>query len=196
MLTPQQLEHYKQIPEIAAALTGYSEAFCRSVLTILYLEGGLRDDGGLNNVATDRGGLTKFGISLRAYPQADIANLKIGTAIRYFYRDYWEPMHCNELNSGTALMIFDGTVQHGLNGMTRIVQRTVDATVDGVFGSRTLKKCHAILPNHLIAKLISRRAYRYSRICLDDPTQLPNLKGWMNRLGHITERSYAEVYCG
>ncbi|MBQ4853034.1 glycosyl hydrolase 108 family protein, partial [Pseudoalteromonas sp. MMG012] len=124
MLTPQQLEHYKQQPEIAAALIGYSEAFCRSVLTILYLEGGLRDDGGINNIASDRGCLTKFGISQRAYPQTDIANLKIGTAIRYFYRDYWEPMHCDELNAGVALMLLDGTVQHGLNGMTRIVQRT------------------------------------------------------------------------
>ncbi|NOU53120.1 secretion activator protein [Pseudoalteromonas sp. JBTF-M23] len=196
MLTQQQLDHYRQIPEIAAALAGYSDAFCRSVLTILYLEGGLRDDGGLNNVASDRGGLTKYGISQRAYPKTDIANLKIGTAIRYYYRDYWEPMHCDELNSGVALMLFDGAVQHGINSMTRIVQRTTGAGVDGLFGARTLKQCLAILPNLFICELISRRGYRYARICLDDPKQLPNLKGWMNRLGHITERCYAEVYRG
>ncbi|NKC21591.1 secretion activator protein [Pseudoalteromonas sp. S4498] len=196
MITPQQLEHYRQLPNITAALRGYSDAFSRSVLTILYLEGGLLDDGGLNDAASDRGGLTKFGISQRAYPRLDIANLTIDHAIRLYYRDYWEPMHCDELNAGVALMLFDGAVQHGINRMTRVVQRTVNATIDGLFGSRTLKQCHAILPNLVICELVSRRAYRYARICLDDPTQQPNLRGWMNRLGHITERCYTEVYRG
>ncbi|NSY36560.1 secretion activator protein [Pseudoalteromonas sp. JC28] len=196
MITPQQLEHYRQLPNIAAALRGYSDAFSRSILTILYLEGGLRDDGGLNDVASDRGGLTKFGISQRAYPRLDIANLTIDHAIRLYYRDYWEPMHCDELNSGVALMLLDGSVQHGLSGITRIVQRIADAEVDAVFGSRTLKKCQSILPNLFISQLISRRARKYARICLDDNSQIPNLNGWMNRLSHITERCYAEVYRG
>ncbi|WP_462171106.1 glycoside hydrolase family 108 protein [Pseudoalteromonas xiamenensis] len=194
MLTPQQYHHFRHQPDIARALHGYSEAFCRSVLTILHLEGGLRRDGGINQLATDRGGLTKFGISQRAYPRLDIVNLTIEHAIRLYYRDYWEHMQCDALSSGVALMLFDGAVQHGMDSMTRLTQRTIDAHVDGLFGSRTLKQCQAYLPNLLIAELISRRARKYARICLDDPRQTPNLNGWFNRLSHVAERCYAEVY--
>ncbi|KZN57617.1 hypothetical protein N473_07005 [Pseudoalteromonas luteoviolacea CPMOR-1] len=196
MLTPQQIEHYRTQPEIAAALRQYSEAFCRSVLTVLYLEGGLKDDGGLNNIASDRGGLTKFGISQNAYPRINIEALEIHQAIRLYYRDYWEPMQCDELNPGAALILFDGAVQHGVDAMTRIAQKAAGAKVDGLNGPRTLKACLGVLPPEFITLLLSSRSYRYARIAVDDTSQIANLRGWYNRISHIAQCCYQEVSHG
>ncbi|TMN39078.1 glycosyl hydrolase 108 family protein [Pseudoalteromonas sp. S2755] len=186
-MTLPNLNYFKQQPEIRDALAPFSLNFADSIIPILYLEGGLRADGGINNVASDRGGLTKFGISQRAYPNLNIAELTLAQAVRLYHRDYWRPMYCESMNTGSALMLLDGAVQHGVPGMTQLVQRYVGAKPDGRFGSKTLQACQSILPNQLIIGLSLRRARKYARICANDPTQRPNLEGWYNRLEHITE---------
>ncbi|MBD1584916.1 glycoside hydrolase family 108 protein [Pseudoalteromonas sp. S16_S37] len=195
-MTFPNLTYFKQLPEIKAALAPYSLQFADAILPILYLEGGLNADGGLNNTPSDRGGLTKFGISQRAYPHLDIANLTLAQAVRLFHRDYWRPMQCGELNAGVALMLLDGAVQHGVPSMTMLVQRYVGAKPDGRFGPLTLKACHGVLPIQLCVGLSLKRARKYARICANDTTQTPNLNGWYNRLEHITERAIAGVHHG
>ena len=47
----------------------------------------LAEEGGQSNHPADPGGLTKFGISQRAYPTRDIAHLTLAEAL--YRRDYW-----------------------------------------------------------------------------------------------------------
>ncbi|TMP27188.1 secretion activator protein [Pseudoalteromonas rubra] len=184
------LDYFNQPAHVRDALNPYSGKFAHCILPILHAEGGL------NLTASDRGGLTKYGISQRAYPHIDIANLTMPGALRLYHRDYWRPMHGEQFDTGAALMLLDGAVQHGVPGMTYLLQRLTGAKPDGRFGPRTLKSAHALLPTKLVIALSLRRARKYARICAKDSSQQPNLDGWYNRLEHITEYAAREAIYG
>ena len=185
------LNYFKQSPEIQAALAPYSLKFAQCILPILYLEGGLRSDGGLNDIASDRGGLTKYGISQRAYPSLDIKNLTLTQAVRLYHRDYWRVMLCEQLPQSVALLLLDGAVQHGVGAMTQVVQRIVSVKPDGRLGPKTLAAIEAQTTTELIAKLSVYRGRKYARITVNDISQQINLNGWFNRLAAITALSFS-----
>jgi lysozyme family protein len=181
------LNYFEQVPEVQTALAPYSLKFAQCILPILYLEGGLRSDGGLNNIASDRGGLTKYGISQRAYPKLDIKNLTLAHAVRLYHRDYWRAMMCEQSPTGADFILLDGAIQHGAPAMTMLTQRLVNSKPDGRMGPNTL---NAILERpalSLIVLLSVNRGRKYARICANDSGQKPNLEGWYNRLAHVTE---------
>jgi len=185
-------------PDIELALNPYELDFARSMLLVLNVEGGLLADGGINHKATDKGGLTKFGISQRAYPNVDIANLTATQAIRIYHRDYWRAMQCAQMEIGVDTLIFDGAVNHGRFAMTQILQRCVGAKPDGLLGPKTLAAARRQRPTELIAQLSVNRGRKYARICASDASQRPNLEGWFNRLAYMTEFAfclYADEVC-
>ena len=57
------------------------------IAKVIEREGGER----LVNDPDDPGGLTKWGISKRAHPDEDIANLTLDDAIRIYQDKYWKP---------------------------------------------------------------------------------------------------------
>ena len=70
---------------------------------LMTLEGGDK----LVNNPKDPGGLTKFGISKRAYPNEDIENLTLARARELFLRDYWKPCYCDKLPESIAVVVCD-----------------------------------------------------------------------------------------
>ena len=190
---PHNLNYFKQSPEIQAALAPYSLKFAQCILPILYLEGGLRSDGGLNNIASDRGGLTKYGISQRAYPSLDIENLALAHAVRLYHRDYWRAMYCEQVHEGVDFMLLDGAVQHGAPAMTQLTQRLVNSKPDGRMGPKTLTAIVERPPLSLTVLLSVNRGRKYARICANDPSQKPNLEGWYNRLAHASEYAVKQL---
>lgn len=68
---------------------------------------------GLSEHPSDPGGLTKYGISKRAYPNLDIANLTKEQARQIFYRDYWLATGCDKVGADLALVLFDSAVNCG-----------------------------------------------------------------------------------
>ncbi|GAA61840.1 secretion activator protein [Pseudoalteromonas sp. BSi20652] len=187
VFNPLNLNYFKQVPEVQNALAPYSLKFAQCILPILYLEGGLRSDGGLNNGASDRGGLTKYGISQRAYPHVDIKNLTLAQAVSLYHRDYWRAMHCEQSPAGVDFMLLDGAVQHGAPAMTQLTQRLVNSKPDGRMGPKTLAAILERPALSLTVLLSVNRGRKYARICANDSSQKPNLEGWYNRLAHVTE---------
>ncbi|WP_304635519.1 glycoside hydrolase family 108 protein [Pseudoalteromonas sp.] len=193
MLSTPNLTYFKQSPEVQAALAPYTLKFAECIIPILYLEGGFRADGGLNDKASDRGGLTKYGISQRAYQKLDIKNLTLAHAIRIYHRDYWRTMYCEQCPQSIAFMLLDGAVQHGAPSMTFLTQRQVNAKPDGRMGPKTLA---AILERPILSTTVLlsvNRGRKYARICSSDPSQKPNLEGWYNRLAHATEFAVSQL---
>lgn len=82
--------------------------FDRAVDFVLEREGGLSED------PNDPGGLTKYGISQKAYPNLDIKNLTIDDAKKIYYEDYWLKSGCNELNFPFDIIVFDTSVHCGV----------------------------------------------------------------------------------
>lgn len=98
-------------------------------------------EGGLINHPKDPGGITKYGISLRAYPNLSelyIRNMTKQQASVIYYDDYWLPMHCEELPEHLRLMVFDCAVNQGVSFATRCLQTVLSVQVDGIIGPQTL----------------------------------------------------------
>lgn len=135
------------------------------VMQIIEREGGLVDH------KSDPGGLTKYGISQRAYPHLDIRNLTRSEAVHIYLRDYLMKYRLHELsNAQNAEIVCDWLV----NGASvKLIQKAVGVTQDGVIGTDTLKAIDQADPRDL---LIARLDYYVALV------KHPFLKGWVKRL--------------
>lgn len=57
------------------------------------------------NHSRDPGGLTKFGISQRSYPDLDIASITLDQAKALYKRDYWDVINGHQFSKGLALLL-------------------------------------------------------------------------------------------
>ncbi len=96
-------------------------------------------EGELSNHPADKGGMTKYGISQRAYPALDIAALTLDTAKEIYRRDYWSRAQCDRLPPALAFQVFDGAVNSGIGNSIRWLQEAAGVAVDGVVGPLTIR---------------------------------------------------------
>ena len=97
-------------------------------------------EGGYVNNPRDPGGETKFGISKRAYPALNIADLTLDDAKAIYRRDYWNRAQCDRLHPDVAFQVFDGAVNSGIGNSIRWMQEAAGVAVDGIVGPLTLRK--------------------------------------------------------
>lgn len=77
----------------------------------------LRVEGGLVDHPEDPGGITNYGISLRAYPQLGVSGIRYlqrHQAVDIYHRDYWLPVAAVVTDDRLRVMVFDAAVNHGL----------------------------------------------------------------------------------
>jgi len=152
--------------------------FDPAVAKTLIREGGSR----FTDNADDRGGATKYGISQRAYPNLDIANLTEDQARAIYKQDYWDRVSGDNLKSqAVAENIFDTAVNMGTTTATKLVQLTLDVGVDGKFGADTLKAVNAVDEKEFLTEFTLAKVARYAAICNKDRSQAKFLLGWLNR---------------
>lgn len=134
------------------------------------------EEGGLADDPRDPGGLTKFGISQRQYPDVDIRALTIDDAKALYQRDYWHPVHGDDLPRPWALSVFDTAVNMGVGTAIRLMQDALGVMVDGKLGPRTITAARDA-DNRKLARFYALRAIRYA--------ENPNFKtygyGWLTR---------------
>jgi len=119
----------------------------------------LRREGGssITNDSADPGGLTKYGISQRAYPDIDIKGLQEHEAKRIYFEDYWLKSKADKLPDQLKEIFFDMVVNFGVRGATKVLQRACNGKnsynikVDGYIGSATISACANIEPQRLTA---------------------------------------------
>lgn len=75
----------------------------------------LKVEGGYVHHPNDPGGETKFGISKRAYPDLDIANLTRDEARAIYKRDYIQPVMERVNDPRMIFLVVDSAVNHGLH---------------------------------------------------------------------------------
>lgn len=125
----------KFIAQVQAQITPLPKEslFERAVKHVLTFEGGY-----VNN-PKDPGGETKYGISKRAYPKIDIKNLTIQQAKDIYYKDYWLASKCDKMDYKVALLVFDMSVNMGINRSVKTLQEAIGGiSVDGLIGNQTL----------------------------------------------------------
>ena len=85
----------------------------------------LAEEGGLSNHRQDPGGLTKYGIGQRSYPTLNIAALTLSEAQALYRRDYWNPIHGDELPSGLDLLMLDCAINQGVVTAIQLLQQAI-----------------------------------------------------------------------
>jgi lysozyme family protein len=137
-----------------------SDAFKFALNNTLKLEGGL-------NKNDKVGGLTKYGISQRAYPDLDIANLTLADAKDIYKKDYWNKIGGDQLaqkDPNLAALAFDTAVQHGVTGAQKML---------AVSGNDP-------------AKLLQVRSEKLKSLVEDNPEKYgKQAKGWSKRLSQL-----------
>lgn len=156
-------------------MTGFKDA----VDIVIRFEGGDR----LVNDPADPGGLTKFGISKRAYPSTDIANLTREQAEFLYKTDYWTASSCDGFPWPLSLYVFDAAVNHGTGPAKTMLQEVVGVPQDGIIGPRTLKTLAAAKLSEVCVQYLARRAVRYTGTKNFDRFG----RGWMARLFKLQE---------
>lgn len=123
---------------------------------------------------------TKFGLSAGTYPDEDIPNMTLERAKFLYRRDWWNPIHGDDLEPHVAFQLFDADVNHGAGNGTRMLQRAVGVNDDGKFGPLTLAALKKMDPEEFIMRLIAERINFFTKCS----TWEKDGKGWMNRMAN------------
>lgn len=137
----------------------------------------LIEEGGMANLRRDPGGLTKYGISQRAYPNLDIASLTSRQALEIYQRDYWTPIQGDALPVGMDYLVLDCAINQGVGAAIKLLQEAARTAVDGVLGTQTLEATRRAMPG-ILGEFCALRAWRYEINKNEDVFG----KGWFRRL--------------
>jgi lysozyme family protein len=151
--------------------------FIEIVNKIIKLEGGFVND------RDDLGGETKFGISKRSFPEYDIPNLTIDTAIELYKEYYWKPSKASKLPKDIIGQYFDMVVNLGQGNAVKTLQKAINGStknkiaVDGRIGNQTIDAAQGLDPMRLAAYRIKY----YTDIISKNPIQEKFYFGWFMR---------------
>lgn len=180
-----------------------------------------RWEGDISDDAADRGGLTHWGVSLafltdfaanaanRAWLQgmgvhplpvtrATIRNLDATQARAIFRREFWTPLHLDDMPVQMGVLLYDAAVNSGRAQSVKLAQRGYNAcvmhgvplAVDGVLGPLTraaLTQCNTPPVRQAIC---TARENFYKELVRKNPSQDVFLRGWLNRVDDL--RRYVE----
>jgi lysozyme family protein len=134
-------------PTDPITVTAFSERFEHAFAELLGIEGGFVDD------PVDRGGATKYGISLRflkaegaidedldGYADfdldmdgdidgADIRKLTVGDAKSLYKRSFWQVLECESFPRPIGEMLFDQGVNGGNHAAKKLLQQAINAVL-------------------------------------------------------------------
>ena len=142
-------------------------------------------EGGEVNDPRDPGGHTKYGISARAYPNVDIANLTLEVAGQIYKENYWDAVNIEKFPKYLQLSIFDFCVNSGRGNAIRALQRAIGVADDGTFGPISSTKLASLNPKVVLFKYNEERL-RFLRKLSTWPTYG---NGWTTRVFRILAES-------
>ncbi|WP_223668956.1 glycoside hydrolase family 108 protein [Kangiella shandongensis] len=176
-----------------------SECPCECDYKKFFWEEVLGHEGGYVDDPVDRGGKTKYGVTIntwRRYSQRlfgieasedTLRDLTPDQAFEIFRVGYWEPSGADQIeNCELAFQIADIAYNSGSGNSTKILQRAIndlggDVTVDGAIGPQTLNAANNLSAPELYVKVRERRIRFYEAIIRNDPSQAKYRNGWKNR---------------
>lgn len=141
------------------------------------------------NRPNDRGGPTKWGITLKAWSEwrghdvtaEDVQSISEEQARDFYEMAYYIAPHFNQLPDMLKAMVMDCGVNHGVRAASKWVQRAVGAKQDGWIGPKTLAAVNEQNPIVTYQRICAYRFKLYGRIVTKDPTQAEFAWGWNNR---------------
>ena len=151
------------------------------------------------NDPNDKGGPTKFGITLRVYRSfynmdataEDIQNMTVDKAKNLYLTLYWLELNCDKiLNDPIAIAIFDTAVLYGPGTSARLAQKTVNAIglflkVDGDLGDESVTKLNQLKGDEFIDVFRGLVLNRITEVVSKIPTDKEYEAGWSKRADRL-----------
>lgn len=147
-------------------------------------------EGGWSNHPDDKGGQTKFGITLATYKalcgsgktEDDLRKLTAEQARALYRTHYWDKTPMPQLPAKLRAVMFDMGVNHGPKNAYRILQYAIrakggDIVADGVLGPKSIAAASMVTVNDLILQ----RVKFYHDIVENKSSQRVFLFGWIKR---------------
>lgn len=138
----------------------------------------LKNEGGLEENASDPGGLTNMGLSQRSYPDLDLRSLTVEDAKKVYFRDFWLFQDVNSQPVATKLL--DAYVNMKHNAL-RLAQRSLGITEDGAWGPQTLNAVNAEDPAKFLPRFRNELVDYYVMLATKNPSLTEFLPGWLKR---------------
>ena len=137
----------------------------------------------ITNDKDDLGGLTKYGISIRAFPDVDVKNLSEDEAKEIYKKHFWDASKTERLKEELRLDYFDMCVNMGQGNAVKVLQKAINnfpgkkISVDGRIGRMTIEASNRISVN----RLRSFRVLYYAKLVEKNPTLEKFWYGWYKR---------------
>ncbi len=157
-----------------------------------------REGSGFTNIANDKGGATKFGVTQatlsdwrkRPVTVEDVRALT-ETEARDIYRNVYaiRPGLVKLTSEAVLELTVDCAVNHGPKEAVKMLQEAARVFPDGSFGPKTESAANRMNPSVLYQRLCAVRARFYGRIITRDHSQAEFAAGWLNRLAGFIERT-------
>lgn len=150
---------------------------------------------GISNRASDRGGFTVDGVTLATFRQfygqdkteADLRNMTRPQWRHIMKTGYWDVCKADQIeDQKLAELIVDWCVNSG-TARIRNVQSILEVRPDGCVGPVTLAAINGGDTAELYRRIMAARTGWFERIVRNDPRQMVNLRGWMNRLRRLED---------
>lgn len=144
-------------------------------------------EGGYSNDSTDRGGETKYGITISVARQngykGPMEDLPLTLAKEIYKKNYWRK-EFESFHWVIAEFLFDMNVNHGYKGMSLILQNSINLLTknniaeDGVAGKITYSTAAKLNQEKLFYMLFSYRCKYFVDIAKKDESQEKYVFGW------------------
>jgi lysozyme family protein len=150
----------------------------------------LHHEGGYVNHPNDPGGETKYGISKRAYPEIDIANLTEEDAEEIYFKEYWSKIKGEDLPSGVACVVMDYGVNSGISRASKALQRACGIEKgDGIIGPHSLAAVWATVKDKGEKQVIDEVTNTRREFIRSLSTYETFGKGWERRITETHEKA-------
>jgi lysozyme family protein len=123
---------------------------------------------------------TKYGISAMTYPDLDIKSLSLVEAKEIYKRDWWDKLRMERFHTSFQYQLFDASINHGIHNASRMLQRALKVSADGIIGPKTVDAATEIDINDLLLRFLAERLVFMTHV----RTWGTNGKGWARRIAH------------
>ena len=105
-----------------------------------------------------------------------------------YRRDYWQPLHGDQLPPGLDLLVLDCAINQGVTTAIKLLQQALRIEADGIIGPRTLTTAEVAMPG-LLDAFTAERALRYEF----NRNEAVFGRGWYRRLLRMHRHAWARV---